>query len=412
MEASIVASRDLEFEIEWNRFLMRLIGVWPDQESVKNGSRPLNFNFLLAVFLILCFVTVPQSISLIMEWGNLDLVIDNLIVANLPITTGLFKLIIVWYNGKVLRLLLAYIAEDWITPKTKLEREVMLKNARTARILSMGGFLLVEATVGIHAVIQIFSNLQQAAKNSPDPKRHLLDQSYFPYNTNNSPKYELTFIGQWIASFFGSTSYSGTDTFLTMLVLHLCAQFTNLCYKLKNLVPKDERGNEEEIRKRLAIIVARQNRLNRFAASVENSFNQMFLVQMLVTTLQFCFQGYQVVSVFSSENGRLSLYQFVFLIVFVTCNLLQLFIYCYVGEKLNVESSRIGYAAYECEWYKLSERDARNLVFVMLRARKPLQITAGKFCSFSVSLFCDIVKTALGYLSVLLTVKDQYDERK
>nr|QHN69106.1 odorant receptor 20 [Sirex noctilio] len=408
METSMNASRDLEFAIEWNRFILRIVGIWPDEESSKSTRRELKFSFILATFVLFSFFCLPQIISLVMVWGNLDLMMENLNTANVG-TTSLLELIIAWYNGKVLKLLLTHVVEDWMMPKSEQERQVMLKNARIARTLCIGCLFLIQATLITFITARIIVIQNQVVENSTNFERELICQSYFPYDTRNSPNFELTCFGQCLACFYITISYCGIDTFITMLVLHVCAQFTNLRFALKNLVEM-ERKNRMEFRKKLAIIVVKHERLNRFAESMEESFNHMFLIQILSSTIQFCSQGYQVFSVLNSKEGQFSLYQLIFLIVFVTCILSQLFIYCYAGEKLNVESSLVGYAAYECEWYNLSVPEARDLMFVMMRSREPLQITAGKFCSFSFSLFCDILKTSLGYLSVLLTIKKQSEE--
>nr|XP_012150719.1 PREDICTED: uncharacterized protein LOC105661759 isoform X1 [Megachile rotundata] len=61
-------------------------------------------------------------------------------------------------------------------------------------------------------------------------------------------------------------------------------------------------------------------------------------------------------------------------------------------------------AAYESNWFNVSPREARCLLFIMNRSHRPLCLTAGKFSTFSMELFSTILKTAMGYLSVLLTV--------
>nr|QHN69128.1 odorant receptor 1a [Sirex nitobei] len=151
----------------------------------------------------------------------------------------------------------------------------------------------------------------------------------------------------------------------------------------------------------------------RFAESMEESFNALLLVHMLFCTLQFCFLSYSLLSAIDNgEKDQLSLYQLPSFIIYVISSLLQLFIYCYVGEKLEIESTELSYAAYQCDWYKLTALDVRDLTLVMLRAKTPLKITAGKFCSFSFPLFCDIVKNSAGYMSVLLAVNEQSDKQR
>lgn len=44
-------------------------------------------------------------------------------------------------------------------------------------------------------------------------------------------------------------------------------------------------------------------------------------------------------------------------------------------------------AAYNCEWYNLDAKKARDVMFILQQAQCPPEITAGKFCSLSMSLF-------------------------
>lgn len=97
------------------------------------------------------------------------------------------------------------------------------------------------------------------------------------------------------------------------------------------------------------------------------------------------------------------------------------------------QSTLIGWKYYESSWYNLPCNQARSLMFIGHRARKPLVITAGGFCIFSKNLFISvsiyyqhhkvcylkkkkndtllqIIKTSFGYLSMLRAVQEQLDE--
>nr|QHN69129.1 odorant receptor 1b [Sirex nitobei] len=291
--------------------------------------------------------------------------------------------------------------------KCERERQVMLKNAKIGRMLSIGCTVLILIAVGTYIIIHVYANMQPQAKNVTNSTLQLLYRAYFPFDTKKSPNYELACIIQSVGAAYAAVSYSAIDTLIAMLILHLCAQLTNLQYKLKNLISEVEYGKEMKFREKLAVIVNRHEHLNRFAESMEESFNALLLVHMLFCTLQFCFLSYSLLSAIDNgEKDQLSLYQLPSFIIYVISSLLQLFIYCYVGEKLEIESTELSYAAYQCEWYTLSSQETRDLIFVMSRAKIPLGITAGKFCSFSYLLFSNVLKTSMGYLSVLLTIRD------
>jgi len=47
----------------------------------------------------------------------------------------------------------------------------------------------------------------------------------------------------------------------------------------------------------------------------------------------------------------------------------------------------MAYGIYECKWYNLSSKDAKDLMFIVYRSKIPLKLTAGKFGIFSIEMF-------------------------
>lgn len=47
----------------------------------------------------------------------------------------------------------------------------------------------------------------------------------------------------------------------------------------------------------------------------------------------------------------------------------------------------MAYGVYECKWYDLPSKDAKDLMFIVHRSTIPLKLTAGKFAIFSLELF-------------------------
>lgn len=90
---------DLNFAIGLNRKVLKVLGLWTypeDSQYQAIGSHLLVIFFTVTMF---SFITIPQSLALIKIWGNLTLIIDNLMI-NIPVTISIFKMIIPWYNKK------------------------------------------------------------------------------------------------------------------------------------------------------------------------------------------------------------------------------------------------------------------------------------------------------------------------
>ncbi|XP_011706592.1 PREDICTED: odorant receptor 49b-like [Wasmannia auropunctata] len=80
-------------------------------------------------------------------------------------------------------------------------------------------------------------------------------------------------------------------------------------------------------------------------------------------------------------------------------------LYCALGEILVAQCNRIYYAAYSNKWYTMNAKVTKNLLFLMIRGSKPIYLTAGKVFPVTMATFCSLIKTSVGYISVLHTMR-------
>ncbi|KAK9309135.1 hypothetical protein QLX08_001094 [Tetragonisca angustula] len=368
---------------------MKFAGIWPEE---RKWNRPSSYMVLIPFLTMLCFATGPQTIDLSLIANDLNLVVENLSMANMTMTVSLVKTMTFWMNGKSLKSLLKFMAKDWTIVETQTERETMVNSARITRKTTMRCTIMCQLVLVCYVILRLCSNNQNK----------LLFRGYFPYNISVSPNYELTVIGQIMAATYAAAMYTSVDTFVAMLVLHVCGQLSNLKDDLRNIHLHDKTVLQTKLKK----IVQKHDYINRFAETIENCFNMMLLIQILGCTIQLCFQSFQAIMSFEEEAERYMIFQIAFLCIYIIYVMVQLYLYCYVGEKLTVESIDIADTAYHCEWYNLPPKDAGLLIIIMCRATSsPLKLTAGKFCCFTILLYSQILKTSVSYISVLYATK-------
>ncbi|XP_043519511.1 odorant receptor 22c-like [Frieseomelitta varia] len=343
---------------------------------------------------MLCFVCGPQTINLPFIAHDLNLVVENLSMANMTITISLMKTVAFWMNGKSLKSLLMCMAKDWAAVEMKTKRETMVNIARITRKTT------IRCSMMCQLVFVCYVSLRLLSMKYDDNK--LFVRGYYPYDVTISPNYELTMIGQVIAGIYGAVTFPAVDTFIATLVLHACGQLSNLKNDLRMIHSYDKKDVQTKLKK----IVQEHNYINRFAETIENSFNLLLLFQMLGCTVQLCFQSFQAIMSVGEKTEQYMIFQITFLCYYVVCAMVQLLLYCYVGERLAFESTDVAETAYHCEWYNLSPEIARLLIIIMCRARaSPLKITAGKFCWFTVSLYSQVLKSSASYISVLYATR-------
>ncbi|XP_014212166.1 odorant receptor 4-like [Copidosoma floridanum] len=386
---------------------LKIVGLWPGSINSKfNGIIPVLL-LTITIFIMITFVTMAQTTKLLMIWGDLGLMINNLSTANLPITVVIIKTILFYNYKRELGMLLSSVINDWNADKTKGEVINMVRNAKTTRKLSFICLFLGMGSVNGQLAVRISQELDILPGQIN--KREPMLISYFPYDYKPSPIYEITWLFQYLGAILATLIYSGIYCFFVGLVLHLRGQLANLRFRLETLDIDGNKANHRKITKKIGFIVERHNILNRFAKEIENVFNGIFLVEIISCTVLICLQLFLLVTLISDDNKDINvpILQIVFTVTYVMHVGTHVLISCYVADKLQDESSAISQSAYNIQWYNMASQNSKLLLMIMQRSEKPLKLTAGKFCSFSLLLFIQILKTSGGYLSMLLAVKEK-----
>ncbi|KOX73565.1 Putative odorant receptor 13a [Melipona quadrifasciata] len=210
--------KHLNYQYGWNRYIMKYMGIWPKERKWNQLS---SYVVLLPSLMMLCFVCAPQTANLPFIVHDLNLMVENLAMA----MTSLLKC----------------VAKDWATVETRTGRETMTNVARISRKTTIGCLMLCQLVVTSYMFLRL-STLKQS-----DNK--LVYRSYFPYNASVSPNYELTMIAQVIGGLCGALTYISVDTFIVMLVLHACGQFSNLKDELGNIHSCDRKDLQAKLKK-------------------------------------------------------------------------------------------------------------------------------------------------------------------
>ncbi|XP_036139578.1 odorant receptor 13a [Monomorium pharaonis] len=394
-------NKDLNYAFALSRQCLRILGVWPDPlVSLSEFQRP-NIRFIVVTCILSLYVFVPQMTNVILAWGNVSRMVEYLSSANYSLM-ALCKLFGTWYYGKALRTVMASVITDWTTSKNQ-ERTIMLNIARRGRILSFRCYASMLCTV----LVYIFFNILKFIRSISQTQRSLVFRFILPYNIQKSPNYEITFFIQLSGGAYTGMINSTVDSYISILLLHICAQLINLRTSLNNLVDELAEGSISSsiFKKGLAAITTRHEHLIRNTKTINDCYSSVLLVHMLAATFQLCFESFQVFTIITS-NMDVSILKLAFLSFYLVLVLTHLYIYCYSAERLSTESTNMAYGVYECKWYDISSKDAKNLMFIVHRSTVPLKLTAGKFGTFSLEMFGTTMKTSMGYLSALLTLMD------
>ncbi|XP_025264858.1 odorant receptor 4-like [Camponotus floridanus] len=83
-----------------------------------------------------------------------------------------------------------------------------------------------------------------------------------------------------------------------------------------------------------------------------------------------------------------------------------MFFYCYIAELVSEQYEAVYRTIYNLEWYKWKPKQAKNLILLIGRVQVPFHITAGKIVPLTMTTFCSLLKTSVGYISFLLALQN------
>jgi len=127
------------------------------------------------------------------------------------------------------------IKDDWLKPKMIKERDIMIKRARIARIFTIFGYFIMLVSFNLCVIFPVFGISMRYLTNKTDPGKLVPLQTYYIYDRDKSPFYEITYVMQSLGLSAAAIMYTGVDSFLSLLVFHVCGQLENLKIRIIHL---------------------------------------------------------------------------------------------------------------------------------------------------------------------------------
>ncbi|XP_015179157.1 PREDICTED: odorant receptor 47a-like [Polistes dominula] len=263
----------------------------------------------------------------------------------------------------------------------------------SSTILYLGyasGFSFVFRTLPLHYVLPLNLNHNKSSNNTESSIYFL--STYCVFDEQSGLWRAGILILQAMQIFVNATSHCGNDGFFFGITMYLCGQFEVLKINFANLKSKKNCSNEK-----IGTLVKRHCHLIHLADHLEEAFNVIILIQLLMSALLLCVEGFQML-VSLNENNTIAAAKHAVIIVTL---LVQLFIYSYAGDMLESKTAEIVLGVYDSPWYTFDTSSIKKLAYIMFYGRIPRQVTAGKFVSMNLLTFKEIIRASASYFSVL-----------
>ncbi|XP_053603786.1 odorant receptor 45a isoform X2 [Plodia interpunctella] len=121
------------------------------------------------------------------------------------------------------------------------------------------------------------------------------------------------------------------------------------------------------------------------------------MTQLLSSMAAICVVMVQV----SQDASSFKSIRLVTSLAFFIAMIIQLALQCFTANELTLQAARVGDAVMQSRWERMSPRLRRLLMMVMMRAQRPLRLSAAGFAYMSNDCFLAIMKAAYSYYAVL-----------
>ncbi|KAK9737207.1 7tm Odorant receptor [Popillia japonica] len=189
----------------------------------------------------------------------------------------------------------------------------------------------------------------------------------------------------------------------------MATQIKTLNYNLRNVTDRtpdhDFEMQEKQVQDRLRICIRHHLAISDFMTKLEEIFSFGLFLQIFSSIIAISSAGVYVVTV----PFKLSLY--LRLAVSMSVVLLQIAMYCWVGESLITESDLIGESCYMSEWYTCNTATRKMFFIIMERSKRGISFKAGNFFELSYATFVMILRSAYSYFTVIITTLKNADKK-
>ncbi|XP_034179507.2 uncharacterized protein LOC117603973 [Osmia lignaria lignaria] len=395
VEMKTSKNKDFAYAMTPLKILSWLVGTWPLQNY--NVFSFVRF-FCTIFFLLLMLITIHAELYL--DHTDADENMDALIL----IICGILAVSkVTYFRIHSTRLIFNFVSavKDYNEQNDEKKRRIMRHHAYMSRVT------FISLMLAANACSLILTTLPVLSRNEDTINMTLADTLKYPLPSENIltliqlPEYLYlpVFFTEYIILLVISAGNLGSDLLFFGIVFHLCGQAEILKMEFNKMLDMNS-----ETTKQFHSLIKRHGYLLKLSEMLNETISSILVVQLLSSCILICACEFQFILALQEKNIVMATRSTTTMSILM----IQLFAYSYVSNYLQYQMDGIGYSSYSCSWYNLPRNVAKDIVFVILKAQKPVQLKAGKFVAVNLETFTSILKASMSCLSVLRIIMNTH----
>nr|QLI62091.1 odorant receptor 48 [Streltzoviella insularis] len=387
-------------------YWLKFYGMWYNNFSPKSTLFWLQLMYTMIVLSLVCFLPgIGEVVYLLRRRDNIGDIAEGLYLFLSEMYTY-FKIGVFWLNKDKIVSLLQYLYCEEFKPKETEHKEILRKSIKSARFVMTYYSTICVGAVSVGCIIPISENFQVLPTNVEYPF----------FDVYKSPVYETMYIHHIYYKPATCIIDGVMDTILAAFVASAIGQLEILAYNLRNFDVIAERkrirdsnrmntevnSKENYMKTVLKDCIKHHNSIIRYVSMIESAFSLASALQFMLSVMVLCLVGIQFLSI---ENPSSHPTQIVWMAIYLTCMLIEVFILCWFGDVLIWKSMELRQAAFEGPWLNVNPKTAMFIIIFLERCKRPLRVTAGKIFTLSLDTYTDLINWAYKAFAVMRNMK-------
>nr|QZH55127.1 odorant receptor 31 [Achelura yunnanensis] len=225
------------------------------------------------------------------------------------------------------------------------------------------------------------------------------------YN-NNTLEFSAVLVYSWYVTSLVGIANTTMDAFFGT-VLHqaktqlniLRCDYENITERVRAVVIQTNEDYDKILKIFFVDCLTRYKKIAELLELLQDIFSGAIVVQFTIGGWILCMAAYQIIGL-----NVLSI-EFASMVLFIFCILTELFIYCYYGNEVTLESQLVAGSVYCARWVPAPAWFRRVLLTALMYAQRPLRPLAGRLLPLSLATFLKILKSSYSFYAVLRQTK-------
>ncbi|XP_028049513.1 odorant receptor 13a [Monomorium pharaonis] len=377
--------------LSFNFLLYTICGLWRPIEWSSKWSKLLYSVFTFTTMYLIACLSLTNLLFVIFVAENIDEFSLSSPIFFSSITVIFKTIAMIIYRDQIINLIKT-LEEEPCKPCNEDETAIQIKFDYTIRSYSIYYAILCTFSVTGGLTAGVFKIL----------KRQFPFNIWVPWDCTSYLLFLFTSIQVIVAITVATVINVATETTVLGFCLQVCAQFEILKHRLQRIVK--DRKEEMSLKRSLYNASHKMNTLSkhichhlciiRLAERINNVYRYVIFIQFFVSILVLCLIVYYL-------SSHVTVVDIATWIGFVFSMFVQIFVYCWAGNEIILQSTGLGEAVYHVDWVLMTLSELKDLMIIMKRSTRPIKITSSFLVTLSLESYTNLLKATFSTFNLL-----------